>query len=100
MRIDMVEHSIKVTAINPGMVDTEFSIVRFDGDKERAKSVYEGLVPLYAEDVAEAAKQCLRKGGGKFILMPGCEVPPDTPERNIRAFCLCDGCLIREELKC
>jgi len=35
----------------------------------------------------------------RFILMPGCEVPPATPEENIRAFCPCDGCLIREELK-
>jgi uroporphyrinogen decarboxylase len=51
-------------------------------------------------DVAEAAKQCLKAGGDKFILMPGCEVPPATPEQNIRAFCPCDGCLIREELKC
>jgi len=52
------------------------------------------------EDVAEAAKQCLKAGGEKFFLMPGCEVPPATPEANIRAFCPCDGCLIREELKC
>ena len=52
-----------------------------------------------AEDVANAAKNCLKAGGDKFILMPGCEVPPATPEQNIRAFCPCDGCLIREELK-
>jgi len=52
------------------------------------------------EDVAEAARQCIKAGGDRFILMPGCEVPPATPEENIRAFCPCDGCLIREELKC
>ena len=52
-----------------------------------------------AEDVANAAKNCLKAGGDKFILMPGCEVPPATPEQNIRAFCPCDGCLICEELK-
>ncbi len=52
------------------------------------------------QDVADAARQCLKAGGDKFILMPGCEVPPATPEHNIRAFCPCDGCLIREELKC
>ncbi len=52
------------------------------------------------QDVADAARQCLEAGGDKFILMPGCEVPPATPEQNIRAFCPCDGCLIREELKC
>ena len=50
------------------------------------------------EDVAEAAKYCIKTGGDRFILMPGCEVPPATPEENIRAFCPCDGCLIREEL--
>lgn len=52
------------------------------------------------EDVAKAARQCIKAGGDKFILMPGCEVPPATPEENIRVFCPCDGCLIREELKC
>jgi len=50
------------------------------------------------QDVADAARQCLKAGGDKFILMPGCEVPPATPEQNIRAFCPCDGCLIRDEL--
>ena len=53
-----------------------------------------------AQEVAEAAKKCIKDAGGKFILMPGCEVPPATPQENIRAFCPCDGCLIREELKC
>jgi len=54
MRIDMVQHNIKVTSIDPGMVETEFSIVRFDGDKEKAKKVYEGFTPLFADDIAEA----------------------------------------------
>jgi NADP-dependent 3-hydroxy acid dehydrogenase YdfG len=53
MRIDLLPYNIKVTAVNPGMVETEFSIVRFDGDKERAKKVYEGLQPLKPEDIAE-----------------------------------------------
>lgn len=53
-RIDMIEHNIKVTSINPGMADTEFSLVRFHGDEEKAKNVYQGLTPLYAVDVAEA----------------------------------------------
>ena len=52
------------------------------------------------EEVAHAARECINAVPGKFILMPGCEVPPATPEKNIRAFCPCDGCLIREELKC
>ncbi len=54
MRIDLVEHNIKVTAINPGAAETEFSVVRFHGDKERANSVYEGFTPLYEQDIAEA----------------------------------------------
>ncbi len=53
MRIDLLPHGIKVSAINPGMVETEFSIVRFDGDEERAKKVYENIVPLKPQDIAE-----------------------------------------------
>ena len=53
MRIDLLPHGIKVSSVNPGMVETEFSIVRFDGDEERAKKVYENIVPLKPEDVAE-----------------------------------------------
>jgi len=53
MRIDLVQHGIKVTGIHPGAVETEFSEVRFKGDKERAKKVYDGFKPLVAEDIAE-----------------------------------------------
>ncbi len=54
MRIDMLKHGIKVTSICPGMVETEFSVVRYDGNEEKAASVYDGLIPLYANDIAEA----------------------------------------------
>jgi len=54
MRTDLVKHDIKVSAIHPGMVETEFSIVRFKGDKEKADNVYYGLTPLYDTDIAEA----------------------------------------------
>ena len=53
MRMDLVQHGIRVTAIHPGAVETEFSEVRFKGDKERAKKVYEGFEPLAAQDIAE-----------------------------------------------
>jgi 3-hydroxy acid dehydrogenase/malonic semialdehyde reductase len=53
MRVDLLPYGIKVTAVHPGAVETEFSEVRFKGDKERAKKVYDGFEPLVAEDVAE-----------------------------------------------
>lgn len=53
MRVDLLAHGIKVTAIHPGAVETEFSEVRFKGDKERAKKVYDGFEPLLANDIAE-----------------------------------------------
>lgn len=54
MRIDLLDKHIKVTAIHPGMVETEFSEVRFKGDTERAAAVYDRIAPLLAEDIAEA----------------------------------------------
>jgi 3-hydroxy acid dehydrogenase/malonic semialdehyde reductase len=53
MRIDLLPHGIKVTGVHPGAVETEFSEVRFKGDKERAKKVYDGFEPLVANDIAE-----------------------------------------------
>jgi len=53
MRIDFLRHKIKVTSIDPGAADTEFGIVRFKGNAEMAKKVYDGLTPLTANDVAE-----------------------------------------------
>lgn len=53
MRIDLVEHNIKVTNIAPGAADTEFSLVRFKGDNDIANSVYQGFEPLVAKDIAE-----------------------------------------------
>lgn len=54
MRIDLLKHGIKVSSVSPGAVKTEFSLVRFNGDKDRAKEVYRGFTPLYAQDIAEA----------------------------------------------
>ena len=53
MRIDLLRHNIKVTGIHPGAAETEFSLVRFKGDETTAKSVYDGIKPLTAEDVAD-----------------------------------------------
>jgi 3-hydroxy acid dehydrogenase/malonic semialdehyde reductase len=53
IRIDLNAHNIKVTSINPGLVETEFSLVRFKGDAEKAATVYKGYDPLKAEDIAD-----------------------------------------------
>lgn len=58
MRIDLLRHGIKVTAIHPGAAETEFSLVRFKGDAATAASVYNGMKPLTAEDVAEVVYYC------------------------------------------
>ncbi|BAX80897.1 SDR family NAD(P)-dependent oxidoreductase [Labilibaculum antarcticum] len=56
MRIDLLPHNIKVCSLAPGMVDTEFSLVRFKGDSEKAEQVYNGFTPLNAEDIAETVE--------------------------------------------
>ena len=53
MRIDLLQHRIKVTAIHPGAVETEFALVRYKGDKEKALDTYKGFTPLTAMDIAE-----------------------------------------------
>lgn len=58
MRIDLLKHSIKVTNISPGAVNTEFSLVRFKGDQQIADKVYENFTPLSAEDISEAIFYC------------------------------------------
>ncbi|HLP06188.1 MAG TPA: SDR family NAD(P)-dependent oxidoreductase [Paludibacter sp.] len=53
LRLDLLKHGIKVSSVSPGMAETEFSIVRYHGDEEKAKAVYAGIVPLNAEDIAD-----------------------------------------------
>jgi len=54
MRMDLIDTPIKVSTVDPGLVETEFSLVRFRGDSKRANSVYTGIRPLYAEEIADA----------------------------------------------
>jgi hypothetical protein len=58
MRIDLLKHKLKVTAIHPGAVETEFSLVRFKGDENKADAAYEGYVPLTGADVADTIFYC------------------------------------------
>lgn len=86
MRIDLLPHNIKVSAVNPGMVETEFSIVRFDGDENRAKKVYEGFQPLKPEDVAETiywmASRPAHVNINDIIIMPSAQANSTTVKRN------------------
>jgi len=61
MQIDLGSTPVRVSAVDPGMVETEISLVRFHGDSDRAKTVYEGLTPLTGDDVAEAVIFCVTR---------------------------------------
>lgn len=86
MRIDLLPYHIKVTAINPGMVETEFSIVRFDGDEERAKKVYAGIEPLHPEDIAETiywvATRPAHVNINDLLIMPSVQATATTVNRK------------------
>lgn len=58
LRIDLLPHKIKVTAIHPGAAETEFASVRFKGNEEKAKQTYAGYTPLYPNDIADIAWYC------------------------------------------
>lgn len=86
MRIDLNPYGIKVTGIHPGMVETEFSIVRFKGDAERAKNVYKGVNPLKAEDIADIILFTLTRPAhvvlADMIVFPTAQATATTVKRN------------------
>lgn len=56
LRLDLIKHNIKVSSVSPGLAETEFSVIRYHGDKEKAKAVYAGLIPLNAGDIADTVE--------------------------------------------
>ncbi len=89
MRIDLLPFDIKVTAVNPGMVETEFSEVRFKGDKERAKTVYQGLTPLNGNDIAEIVSFVLSRPAhvniNDILVMPTAQATGTIINRDERS---------------
>lgn len=79
LRSDLLGSPIRVTSIEPGMVDTEFSMVRFKGDQERAAKVYAGAEPLHAEDIAETIRWSIAQPAhvniNRIELMATCQAP-------------------------
>jgi NADP-dependent 3-hydroxy acid dehydrogenase YdfG len=74
MRLDLNPYGVKVTLINPGLVETEFSLVRFKGDTERASAVYKGMIPLKGSDIAD-------------IILYTLSVPDHVVLADITVFC-------------
>lgn len=87
MRIELTEFGIRVTNIQPGAVETDFSKVRFKGDDERAATVYAGYEPLVAEDIADAIAYCInvpeRVSVSDMTIYPKAQAEPRTIYRNI-----------------
>ncbi|MDX5405244.1 MAG: SDR family oxidoreductase [Bacteroidota bacterium] len=86
MRLDLVETGIKVSQVSPGLVETEFSIVRFEGDMEKAKQVYRGMEPLHASDVADSvyyiASRPAHVNIGDILILPSAQASSTVVKRN------------------
>ena len=87
MRIDLLKNNIKVTGIRPGMVETEFSEVRFKGDMEKAEKTYQGLTPLFAEDIAETILFVISRPShvniNEIVVMPTAQASATYVNRKI-----------------
>lgn len=86
MRIDLNPHNIKVTGIHPGLVETEFSLVRFKGDAERAANVYKGLAPLHGQDIADLILFTLTRPAhvvvADLVVLPTAQASATVVKRN------------------
>ena len=86
LRLDLNGTNIRVSEVAPGMVETEFSVVRFRGDKERAGKVYQGLTPLSPDDIADAVVYCATRPPhvniSEMIVMPTDQASPTLVHRR------------------
>jgi len=86
LKMDVIDTNIRVSTVDPGMTETEFSEVRFKGDKEMAKKVYAGLIPLVAEDVADAVFYCASRPAHvnifEIIMMPTAQASTAVTHRK------------------
>jgi 3-hydroxy acid dehydrogenase/malonic semialdehyde reductase len=87
MRIDLNAHNIKVTAIHPGLVETEFSLVRFKGDEARASNVYKGLQALQGQDIADVILFALTRPAhvviADLVVLPTAQASATVVKRNV-----------------
>jgi 3-hydroxy acid dehydrogenase / malonic semialdehyde reductase len=85
LKIDLLGTAVRVSNIDPGMVETEFSEVRFHGDRQRAAQVYQGLTPLRAMDIAETVLFCLTRPAhvniSEILLVPTDQATPTLVHR-------------------
>ncbi len=86
IRMDVLDKNIKVSTVDPGLVETEFSVVRFSGDEEKANNVYKGIVPLTGEDIADAVLFCATRAEhvniNEIILTPLAQASPTMVHRK------------------
>src|SRR5690606_21077601 len=89
MRIDLNPFGIKVTSIHPGMVETEFSLVRYKGDEERASAVNKGVKPLVADDIADIIIYVLSAPGhvviAELVVLPTAQASATVVKRDTTA---------------
>jgi 3-hydroxy acid dehydrogenase / malonic semialdehyde reductase len=87
LKMDLLGTPIRVSSVDPGLVETEFSLVRFHGDRERAKKVYEGLQPLSPDDIADAVVYCATRPPhvniNEIVVMPVAQASATLVHRRI-----------------